>query len=735
MAKQFRVNTLILSGKEISVDKSDPNSFLAHDGSFKSATVGYGTSGDIESTGTSLQNQISSLPSYNLEGFTTSGELENTGAALQNQINDLDIPSVAGLTTSGDVEATGTYIVNNYYLASNPNNYTSNNLNGLTTSGELENTGTALQDQINALDIPSVVGLSTSGDLDATGTALQNQIDTLPSYNLEGFTTSGELESTGTSLQNQLGNYYLNSNPNSFSTSGNVENTGTNVLSYVEATYETIANVAATGDSAISYITGNLVSLTGAGNITIITGVEFLYVSGDVGGFVTSGELEATGTNALSYVAANYETVGSAEATGTAILTGPLNIASSISVGSSSGITMKKIIGPSSFGGVWVTDATTEFNYILRGSDTPTSSTYLHNPNSAGTVILRKTNHDVVTVDLGLVSIDGNITASGGRVLPVLDSGSLDEKIAATGFQLKPGGTVGGLAIQYHANDGRFGGSSNFSFIPSTNQVLHYGTYEGCYGAKINNITGVNTITGQTIYANGGRVLTVLDSGSLDEKIEATGTYLVTQFGNYSTNENVESTGTDVLSYVFSTYETIANVESTGTQLLNQIEGNLFSITGAGGIIVTTGNSYLYISGENLSTSGNVENTGTALQNQINNISPTIPINHNFFFDYPFSGLNMAESYIQEDFIITGIVLGVNVTGFSNNHLGCEFYQRLTDGITKIYLASEFLPTGTYHKLSTQSNLLVTGMNRLTIDITGLLSGFEGFSIGILGYK
>lgn len=149
--------------------------------------------------------------------------------------------------------------------------------------------------------------------------------------------------------------------------------------------------------------------------------------------------------------------------------------------------------------------------------------------------------------------------------------------------------------------------------------------------------------------------------------------------------------------------------------------------------VTVTGNN-LYIGGSLLSNSDNVESTGTLLQNQIDNISVTSLINHNFFFDYPFSGLNAAESYIQEDFTITGIVMGVNITGNADS-IGCEFYQRLSDGTTKIPLTNEILETGSYHKLTSQPDLLVTGMNRLVIDLTGVVTGFEGLSVGVLGYR
>ncbi len=109
----------------------------------------------------STSNPSNYIDASALEGFVNSGNLESTGSALQNQIDLINQFNNSGYITTGDSDL-------RYYSITNPDEYS--------TSGNLELTGTALQNQIDGLVIPSVNGLVASGELEATGTALQNQL-------------------------------------------------------------------------------------------------------------------------------------------------------------------------------------------------------------------------------------------------------------------------------------------------------------------------------------------------------------------------------------------------------------------------------------------------------------------------------------------------------------------------------------------------------------------------------
>jgi len=168
--------------------------------------------------------------------------------------------------------------------------------------------------------------------------------------------------------------------------------------------------------------------------------------------------------------------------------------------------------------------------------------------------------------------------------------------------------------------------------------------------------------------------------------------------------------------------------------LVNALETNPITgiqVTGSNGItglinIVGIYGTNVLLSGEN--TIGISGGGGSS--------SPSVPVemSHNFFFDSPFSGLNMIESYIQSNFFITGTIVGVNITG-NAGPMGLNWYQRLTNGTSKISLFNDTFETGIYHKVNSKTNIPVTGINRLVLDITGVISGFQGLSISVLGYK
>lgn len=259
---------------------SNPNNFLRSGDITQANTSGLATSGNLESTGTSLQNQFNNYYlKTNPDHFSSSGNVENTGTALQNQLSNYYLKTNPNqFATSGNLETTGTNLQNQITdIKNNTGVFIQNsNLNGLITTGDSDlrylQTGVSgeflknfnLNGLINSGDVihrkwvtginifgpntaltghiifspgngiglgQSAVGITISSTVpvEQTGTALQNQIFNIvngtgvfiENSNLNGLANSGNLESTGTSLQNQINNLSVGGTPNAVYTTGN----------------------------------------------------------------------------------------------------------------------------------------------------------------------------------------------------------------------------------------------------------------------------------------------------------------------------------------------------------------------------------------------------------------------------------------------------------------------------------------------------------------------------------
>ncbi len=208
-------------------------------------------SGDIQNTGIALNDKINTLSGYsypfsNPNSYTTSGNLQSTGSSLQLQVNNIN-----GLTGS-------------LYPYNNPSNFSN--------SGNLQSTGQALQSQINSINTLSgslysknnpsgyITGFNSgqyltgfnsgqyalASNLQNTGINLTSLISTTTGYlntNPSGFITSS-----------QTGQFYPTSNPQNYSNSGNVQSTGQtlntkiNVLSGYSYPFSNPNNYATSGN-------------------------------------------------------------------------------------------------------------------------------------------------------------------------------------------------------------------------------------------------------------------------------------------------------------------------------------------------------------------------------------------------------------------------------------------------------------------------------------------------------
>lgn len=168
-------------------------------------------------------------------GFANSGQVENTGTALQNQVNtERNSPRITGIIFNSGTSLTGQLVITG--LGSISIQQTGNSIFILGATGFLS----------SYITNSNLAGFSSSGNLETTGTNIQNQINTI---------------TVGTGL------LYSKTNPNNFSTSGNLETTGTNLISLIstERNKNTLTGISVSGGIGI---TGNF-NINAGSNITL----------------------------------------------------------------------------------------------------------------------------------------------------------------------------------------------------------------------------------------------------------------------------------------------------------------------------------------------------------------------------------------------------------------------------------------------------------------------------------
>ncbi len=160
--------------------------------------------------------------------FSSSGNVENTGTALQNQVNSikngtgvfLQNSNLNGLISTGSADLRYLFTGSSgaFYASSNPNNFIK--------SGDVDT---------------KLIGLISTGqgDLRYLQTGVSGEF--YKTSNPAGYITTTNLNgliSTGSADLRYLpsgasGQFYLKSNPNNWSHSGNVENTGTALIGLI----------------------------------------------------------------------------------------------------------------------------------------------------------------------------------------------------------------------------------------------------------------------------------------------------------------------------------------------------------------------------------------------------------------------------------------------------------------------------------------------------------------------
>lgn len=153
--------------------------------------------------------------------------------------------------------------------------------------------------------------------------------------------------------------------------------------------------------------------------------------------------------------------------------------------------------------------------------------------------------------------------------------------------------------------------------------------------------------------------------------------------------------------------------------------GTVYNITGTGSITI------------NNTASGNINNTFNVSGNVSNNTTLNTTgnfVNMSFFFDeYNLAtGVNLQEGFVSRDFFFTGYALGVYTSGTRGTISG-NLYQRTTAN-SKVNLSSFVLNSGAFFYGSGGFNTVISGMNRVGIDIYTLGTGFTGLSVGVFGF-
>lgn len=292
-----------------------------------------GTSGVISFTGRNGIFVVSGgIGNIVISGnFPSSGDIQNTGSNLQNSINLI----------SGNLVITGQTLYN--YLTSlsgaedikinNINNlsgsfYPYNNPSNFANSGNIQNTGQTLYNLIT--NYTGYNNTNPSGYITNTQTG-----QFYPSTNPQNYSSSGNVQNTGANLyayivslsgaedikinniNNLTGTFYPYNNPSNFANSGNLQSSGQTLYNYIVNTsgnldtrlYQTgqtligLINASAGGVSSVNGASG-ILNITGTGNVIVISGgVGIIYLSGNSNdGINLSGNLTSTGQILYGYI-------------------------------------------------------------------------------------------------------------------------------------------------------------------------------------------------------------------------------------------------------------------------------------------------------------------------------------------------------------------------------------------------------------------------------------------------
>ena len=178
----------------------------------------------------------------------------------------------------------------------------------------------------------------------------------------------------------------------------------------------------------------------------------------------------------------------------------------------------------------------------------------------------------------------------------------------------------------------------------------------------------------------------------------------------------------------------------SGAIVAGSIVTNNYFITGTGVVAASsTGNvtnTFNITSGSAVvSSSGTVSNTFNGTVNSVTNLSGITGnfVTMSFYYDENnlSTGLNTIESFVSRDFTFTGYAAGVITTGTQGAFSG-SFYQR-TPTNAKTTFINFGLPAGQFCTGRGGFAQVISGMNRVGLDIYTIGTGITGLSVGLFG--
>lgn len=387
----------------------------------------------------------------------------------------------------------------------------------------------------------------------------------------------------------------------------------------------------------------------------------------------------------------------------------------------------------------------------ISGQKTFATSPIVPYSGGTGAATSRKYIDDMDGQTLTLISnFSGNVFSSFSFVKATGSSGILSPNFSGIGGTrvLKSGNFVlvsgGGQSSSVFVTGSDAVVNPNFSGIGGT-RIIESGNFvliSGGGSQAANNGDGINLSGNLT--QTGASLLSIIASTGQQNSLAAT-----------TISGNLTQTGVDLLALLFSTGSNLSAVKVTGSAVMNTV-----NITGDGGLNITRSGDFVIISGGqgggtfvesntyNVTGTGNVYITPTAsgdMYNTYNLISGRIDqpisisgitgnfVNMSFFFDeYNLeAGSNLLEGFVSRDFWFTGYALGAYSSGIGGSLSGL-MYQRTTLN-EKVQILPFSFENGIYFKSEKGYSQVISGMNRVGIDIFSVSTGVTGFTVGIFG--
>ncbi len=619
----------------------------------------FAQSGNVAATGNSLQNQITILNSAtgsyylnsNPNSFATSGNLQSTGIALINYVNSLSgrVISLNSLNGVLNILGTGnnfvTVVGNNIVISGSG---TTPDLSNYVTLSNLNNASGVLDGKIQVTGsnlYNTIIGLSGQSNIDYASKTLVNSV-------------SGVLQ----------GNINV--------VAANLGSTGSYLLGLI--------NASSAGVGSINSTSGNL-TLTGAGNVTVIVNGQQLTVSGSTGiyssfyqvsnpsNFANSGNLQSTGSildnkiNSVSgFIIGNYSLIsttnlisGNLGATGQNLQNQINNITNGTGgfvnafyplSGNPSGYVNQVYVGNVS-GGLQTNINTVASNLGATGANLQGQ---INNINIVTGTYTGLPFYPLFGNPSGYITNFHLTGTSGSLTTTIYNTGSvLDSRISSlSGYSNSNFATISNLQITGSVLDNKINSTaiSLTGAIASTGQAL-YNYYDGLSGglgvtgslldSKINSLSGYSNSNFNAVIITGSSLVPIINfTGIGGTQVILSGAMVLISGG--SSAGGGETNTASNLGNGIGVYSTKVGVDlrfnsiTGGTGIQVNLSGNNIFVNSNlnTGQFYPASNPYQYTRSGDVSSitnaiSGNLILTGQSLDTKINNFSGYVGSNYN----------------------------------------------------------------------------------------------------------